>query len=330
MFAICSARGCASASHQRSNPLLPMHMDSIISVRNLTKRYGTFTAVDHISFAVQKGETFGILGPNGAGKTTTLEMLEGLKRVTEGSAHLDGHSVTSEARTVKALIGVQLQASMFFDYLNLTELLRTFGALYGRRVDARALLRSVELEDKAKSVAKNLSGGQKQRLSIAIGLVNEPKVLFLDEPTTGLDPQARRHLWGLVREIKAKGTTVVLTTHYMEEAEVLCDRVAIMDHAKIVALNTPAALLKESGVGSTIAFRVNTAAEVAPFAALPAVSHAAGEDHGFRLISADVEKTLPALFQLEQQAGFSLFDLQLRQATLEDVFLKLTGRTLRE
>ena len=305
-------------------------MPDIITVQNLLKQYGDFTAVDGISFTVHAGETFGILGPNGAGKTTTLEMIEGLKGITGGTVMLDGHDVAKEQRTVKSLIGVQLQSSTFFDNLSLKELLGTFGALYGRRVDALALLRDVELEEKAKSQVKELSGGQKQRLSIAAALVNDPKVLFLDEPTTGLDPQARRHLWGLISEIKKRGKTIVLTTHYMEEAEVLCDRIAIMDHAKIVALDTPANLLKNSGVGSTIDFHVDRSIDLEVLRALDSVQSVTNEDHGYKILTKDPEKTLPALFSLENVQQFHIFNLQLHQATLEDVFLKLTGRSLRE
>lgn len=305
-------------------------MPEIIEVKNLTKKYGDLTAVDSISFSVHRGETFGILGPNGAGKTTTLEMIEGLKSITSGEVWLDGHNVRIDTRAVKALIGVQLQSSSFFDGLNLKELLITFGALYGRKVDALELLGKVELVEKAKNKVKELSGGQKQRLSIAVGLVNDPKVLFLDEPTTGLDPQARRHLWDLITQIKKLGKTIVLTTHYMEEAEVLCDRIAIMDTAKIMTLDTPYNLLKNSGVGTAITFRADHPCPVEHFAKLPAVGKAVAEDHGFRLISANPEATLPALFSHEGDCHFKLFDLQLRQVSLEDVFLKLTGRNLRE
>lgn len=223
---------------------------SIIQVRNLGKRYGNLTAVDDISFDVVRGETFGILGPNGAGKTTTLEMIEGLKRPTSGTIHVDGNDVVHHTHAVKSIIGVQLQASTFFEALTLRELLNVFASLYGRTVDPMVLLDEVQLTDKADSQVKELSGGQKQRFSIAVGLVNDPKVLFLDEPTTGLDPQARRNLWDLVESIKRRGTTVVLTTHYMDEAEVLCDRIAIMDHAHIIALDTPKKLMEQVGVHS--------------------------------------------------------------------------------
>ncbi len=217
----------------------------IISVRDLRKTYGSFTAVDGVSFDVVEGEIFGILGPNGAGKTTTLEMIEGMRPIDEGSAVIDGIDVRANPREVKRRIGIQLQASAFFDELTLLELLDLFGRLYGREIDPMALLADVELTDKAKSQVRTLSGGQKQRFSIASALVNEPRVLFLDEPTTGLDPQARRHLWGLVRRLRDRGHTVVLTTHYMEEAEELCDRVAIMDGGKIIALDTPQGLVEQ-------------------------------------------------------------------------------------
>jgi len=215
----------------------------IVAAKDLRKRYGALQAVDGVSFDIAEGEVFGILGPNGAGKTTTLEMIEGMRPIDSGSAVVDGIDVTQDPRGVKARIGIQLQASSFFDELNLVELLELFGHLYDRQVDAMALLADVELTEKARAQVRTLSGGQKQRFSIASALVNEPRVLFLDEPTTGLDPQARRHLWGLVRQIRERGHTVVLTTHYMEEAEELCDRVAIMDRGAIVALDTPQRLV---------------------------------------------------------------------------------------
>jgi ABC-2 type transport system ATP-binding protein len=215
----------------------------IIAVRDLRKRYGRLTAVDGVSFDVAEGEVFGILGPNGAGKTTTLEMIEGMRPIDEGSAIIDGVDVARHPREVKRRIGIQLQASAFFDELTLVELLDLFGQLYERDVEPMALLEMIELTDKAKSQVRTLSGGQKQRFSIASALVNDPRVLFLDEPTTGLDPQARRHMWGVIRRIRDEGRTVVLTTHYMEEAEELCDRVAIMDGGRIIALDTPQALV---------------------------------------------------------------------------------------
>jgi ABC-2 type transport system ATP-binding protein len=228
----------AASAHLSGVPGTP-----IVVARDLRKRYGNLQAVDGVSFEIAEGEVFGILGPNGAGKTTTLEMIEGMRVIDSGSATVDGLDVARDPRAVKARIGIQLQASSFFDELNLVELLELFGHLYDRQVDAMALLADVELTEKARSQVRTLSGGQKQRFSIAAALVNEPRVLFLDEPTTGLDPQARRHLWGLVRQIRVRGHTVVLTTHYMEEAEELCDRVAIMDSGRIIALDRPLALI---------------------------------------------------------------------------------------
>lgn len=217
----------------------------VLKVKNLKKAYGDFQAVKGVSFDVAPGEVFGILGPNGAGKTTTLEMIEGMRPIDSGSVHVDGINVADEPYKVKERIGVQLQSSSFFDNLNLVELLKLFGDLYHESVHPMHLLREVNLEEKAKSKAKSLSGGQRQRFSIATTLVNQPVVVFLDEPTTGLDPQARRNLWDLVKQIQSKGTTVVITTHYMEEAEVLCDRIAIMDDGKIVAMDTPKKLIEQ-------------------------------------------------------------------------------------
>ncbi|RYY29721.1 MAG: ABC transporter ATP-binding protein [Chitinophagaceae bacterium] len=211
----------------------------IIDVKNLTKSYGQFEAVKGISFQVMKGEIFGLLGPNGAGKSTTLEIIETLREKTAGKVTVSGFDLDEHPNEIKKIIGVQLQASGFYPGLTLTELLKLFGGLYNREVDPQALLKTVNLEDKAKNKYKELSGGQKQRFSIATTLINKPSIIFLDEPTTGLDPQARRNLWDLITAIRNQGTTVIITTHYMDEAEVLCDRVAIIDAGKIIALDTP-------------------------------------------------------------------------------------------
>ena len=220
-------------------------MEPVIQVTGLVKRYNSLTAVDNISFEVYRGEIFGILGPNGAGKTTTVEILEGMRTPESGVALIDGIDVIRDPQSVKAIIGVQLQSATFFDKLNLLELVSLFGSMYRRKVDAEAILKKVELTDKAKSRYRELSGGQKQRLSIATALVNEPVVLFLDEPTTGLDPQARRHMWDLIKSLRDDGATILLTTHYMEEAEVLCNRVAIMDKGKIIAMKDPNSLVDD-------------------------------------------------------------------------------------
>lgn len=219
-------------------------MKHIVTATGLTKRYGKKTTVKDVSFAVEKGEVFGILGPNGAGKTTTLEMIETLRPIDGGSALVDGIDVASNPKAVRKIIGVQTQSSAFYDKVSLREQLQLFASIYGVTTDVDKLLASVDLTEKAKEFPEKLSGGQKQRFSIASALVNEPRVLFLDEPTTGLDPQARRNLWDLVQSIKKRGITIILTTHYMEEAQLLCDRVAIMDSGKIIALDTPKKLIK--------------------------------------------------------------------------------------
>lgn len=218
---------------------------TILEVTNLQKSYGDKKAVDGISFSVEKGEIFGILGPNGAGKTTTLEMIETLREIDGGTATIDGVDVAREPYKIRGMIGVQPQTPGFQDKTKLTELIQIFAAAYGERVNPKKFLDEVNLGDKADSYVENLSGGQKQRFSIVAALVHNPKIFFLDEPTTGLDPQARRNLWELIEEVRARGISVILTTHYMDEAEVLCDRIAIMDHGKIIKLDTPQNLIKD-------------------------------------------------------------------------------------
>jgi ABC-2 type transport system ATP-binding protein len=221
-------------------------MDKVmISVRDLVKNYGSFQAVKGISFDVYQGEIFGLLGPNGAGKSTTLEIIETLRPKTSGKIFVDGIDLDIHPNEIKKIIGVQLQTSGFYPGLTLLELIDLFSGLYNRKVNAMELLETVNLKDKAKAKVKELSGGQKQRFSVATTLINHPKVVFLDEPTTGLDPQARRNLWELVKNIKEKGATVIITTHYMDEAEYLCERVAIVDSGKIVALNSPDLLIDD-------------------------------------------------------------------------------------
>jgi ABC-2 type transport system ATP-binding protein len=217
----------------------------MVEVKNLKKRYGDKQAVDGISFTVKKGEIFGILGPNGAGKTTTLEMMETLRPIDGGSVLIDGIDVAKHPQQIKYIIGVQPQTPAFQDKTRLTEVVEMFAAAYGEKVDVMQFLRDVDLEEKAKSYVEQLSGGQKQRLSITTALVHGPKVFFLDEPTTGLDPQARRSLWDLIEKVRDRGISVIMTTHYMDEAEVLCDRIAVMDNGKIVAIDTPRNLIDQ-------------------------------------------------------------------------------------
>ncbi len=219
--------------------------ETIIAIKDLVKNYGNFQAVKGISFEVRKGEIFGLLGPNGAGKSTTLEIIETLRPKTSGTVLVDGIDLDKQPNEIKKIIGVQLQTSGYYPGLNLLQLIQLFCGLYNRDVDPMELLEMVNLKEKAKAKVKELSGGQKQRFSVATTLINQPKVIFLDEPTTGLDPQARRSLWELIKNIREKGTTVIITTHYMDEAEYLCDRVAIIDSGKIIAMDTPDRLIDD-------------------------------------------------------------------------------------
>lgn len=251
-------------------------MRTIIEVKNLQKKYGDFVAVNNISFSVFEGEIFGLLGPNGAGKSTTLEIIETLRNKTSGEVLVDGINLDIQPNEIKKIIGVQLQTSGYYPSLNLVELIKLFAGLYNEEVNPLELLQKVNLIDKAKAKYKELSGGQKQRFSIATTLINKPKIIFLDEPTTGLDPQARRNLWDLILEIRKMGTTIILTTHYMDEAEILCDRVAIVDKGNIIALASPDKLIDD-------------------------------------LVATGFEKPK-----------------EIKQANLEDVFIALTGHSIRE
>lgn len=245
----CAASRCGLFGYLYPEVVLSNHMGKqsskiMLSVKDLKKTYGKRNVVDGVSFDVKEGEIFGILGPNGAGKTTTLEMIETLRPIDGGTAEIDGIDVTKDPWKIKYLIGVQPQSPAFQDKTKLTEVIELFAAAYGEKVDPLKFLRDVDLEDKAGAYVEQLSGGQKQRLSITTALVHGPKVFFLDEPTTGLDPQARRHLWDLIRQVRDRGISVVITTHYMDEAEMLCDRIAVMDQGKIIALDTPKGLVR--------------------------------------------------------------------------------------
>ena len=302
--------------------------DSALQVRNLVKRYGALTAVAGVSFDVARGEIFGILGPNGAGKTTTLEMIEGLRRPDEGTAVVDGVDVRADPRGVRARIGVQLQEAGFFERLTVEETLTLFGAFHRRAAPVGRIIERMQLVEKRTAWAGTLSGGQRQRLSIAIALVNDPRIMFLDEPTTGLDPQARRNLWDVIAEFRGEGRTVVLTTHYMEEAQRLCDRVAIMDHGRIVALDTPRALIREHTPGTSVAVAITSGDAV--LEALPGVRHIQREDGEVLLSTTEPIQTVHALMDLNRRGTLHFQRLRVEEATLEDVFLHLTGRRLRE
>lgn len=305
---------------------------SIIDVRSLTKRYGTFTAVDGLDLQVQEGEIFGILGPNGAGKTTTLEMIEGLRVPDGGSISVDGIDAVRDSDRVRKIIGVQLQTTSLFEYLTASELIELFCGLYDVESSSdriASLLQSVNLEEKAKAQVSALSGGQRQRLSITLALVNNPRVVFLDEPTTGLDPVARRDLWHVIRDVRARGTTVVLTTHYMEEAEVLCDRVAVMDRGKVIACDTPGALIAALGIEAVVKAKFDGGSlAIADLEALPDVASARIIDDRIELNTRNVQASLVGLLGLVERGGVSLTELTSQQSTLEDVFLGLTGRTI--
>lgn len=300
----------------------------IIEVKNLLKKYNGLKAVNNISFSVKEGETFGILGPNGAGKTTTLEIIEGIREPTRGRAFVDGLSIKKDKERIKEIMGVQLQSSAFFEYLSVKEILTLFADLYSNPADIDKILSDVKLEAKSKSYADKLSGGQKQRLSIAAALVNNPKVIFLDEPTTGLDPQARRNLWGLIKRIQKKGQTIVLTTHYMEEAEYLCDRIAIMDQGKIIALDSPRGLIKSSGIKSKIMFR--TVQDIPDKLINACQGRIDKKDHTVVIETANPEKGIHSLMECVEKERIEIVDLKILQPTLEDVFIKLTGKRLRE
>ncbi len=304
--------------------------EAIIDVRGLVKHYGALTAVDGVTLKVMTNEIFGILGPNGAGKTTTLEMVEGLREPDAGSITIAGIDVVADPAAVKRVIGVQLQSIALFDHLSARELIQLFASLSGgdsSRGRADELISLVSLDEKADSYADQLSGGQRQRLSIALALVNDPAVIFLDEPTTGLDPQARRNLWDLIRHLRDSGKTVVLTTHYMEEADVLCDRVAVMDHGQIIACDTPLALIQSLDVVASINARVNYPLNID---GLPGALDASAIDDQITVSTRDVPLTLSALLARASEHGIQLQNLSTSQATLEDVFLTLTGRSLRE
>jgi ABC-2 type transport system ATP-binding protein len=306
----------------------------VINASGLTKRYGDFAAVDGVDLTVFAGEIFGILGPNGAGKTTTLEMIEGLREPDGGTIEVAGIDAARDPAAVKRVIGVQLQSTALFDYLSIRELITLFAALYGAdtsRARVDRLIEMVSLQEKADAYVDSLSGGQQQRLSIALALVNDPKIIFLDEPTTGLDPQARRNLWELIRVVRDSSKTVVITTHYMDEAEVLCDRVAVMDHGQIIICDTPRNLMDELNMIATIRARVDMA-DVPPesLRTLPSVTSATVSDGQIELRTEDVQATMAGLLGLARKFNLRLDNLNTSSATLEDVFLHHTGRSLRE
>ena len=306
--------------------------DIAIECRGLVKRYPGVVAVDGIDLDVRRGECFGMLGPNGAGKTTTIEMIQGLLRPDEGTIRVLGLSWHRDATALRQRMGSTLQETRLPEKLSVAETLRLFASFYERAVDAERVLALVELGEKRNAWVGKLSGGQRQRLAVACALVCEPDILFLDEPTTGLDPQSRRQLWGVITEFRGRGGTVLLTTHYMEEAERLCDRVAIIDRGRIMSLGRPADLIAALGASDVVEFTLDSSERLdgTELAGLPGVRDVAGQDGRIRLTVRQVHLAVPALIRLVEGRGLSLGELVTHRATLEDVFLSLTGRHLRD
>jgi ABC-2 type transport system ATP-binding protein len=301
---------------------------TVLEIRGLEKRYSRFVAVDGISFAVGAGETFGLLGPNGAGKTSTLEMIEGLRKPDGGEIRILGLDAVKQPREVQQRIGVQLQSQGLWPELTVEETLKTFAAIFRRSVSIRELLERLTLTEKRRYLVKSLSGGQKQRLSLATALVNDPEIIFLDEPTTGLDPAARQSFWDMIRDLRTGGRTIIMTTHYMEEAEELCDRVAIMDRGRIMASGTPRSLVRGLSFSSTVECAFSAPVDADSLRRLPGVHDVTAEDGVHLLFTDDVSATLGALMEVRDDGGERPRSLHVRSATLEDVFVSLTGRRL--
>jgi ABC-2 type transport system ATP-binding protein len=307
-------------------------MSLAISVRSLHKSYGDFEAVRGIDFEVETGEVFGLLGPNGAGKTTTVEILEGIRQRTSGDVLVLGYDPDKQKKQLKDRIGVCLQSTNLPDKIKVHEALELFGALYSRMADPNMLLKRLQLEDKRNANYSTLSGGQKQRLAIALGLINDPALLFLDEPTTGLDPQVRLEIHALVTELRSEKRTILMTTHYIEEAERLCDRVAIVDAGKVIAIGTPTELKEKSAGKSTISIACNQAMDPTAMPEWPeAISSKLTEDNKrLTVASAMPARTLVEIIKWVDAQALGLEDVQLSRPTLEDVFIELTGKKLRD
>jgi ABC-2 type transport system ATP-binding protein len=305
-------------------------VNSIIEVSNLEKKYGDINAVNGVSFSVEQGEVFGILGPNGAGKTTTVEIIEGLRKPNAGSIKVCNIDALKEPQRIKELIGVQLQATSLYDNIRVKEALDLFGSYYQKSLPSEQIMEEVSLTEKKHSQVSKLSGGQKQRLSVGLALVNDPEVIFLDEPTTGLDPQARHNIWSIVENLRERGKTVVMTTHYMEEAEQLCHRLAIIDRGKIIAMDTPDNLINKADLSTLIEFSISK--ELDGLAKnIPGICKVNnGSARKYSVQTKAVSMILKDLTNLCYDNNIELENISVRQATLEDVFLSMTGRKLRE
>jgi len=302
----------------------------VIRVRGLTKRYGDVQAVDGIDFDVAKGEIFGLLGPNGAGKTTTVEILEGLRQPDGGEVSVLGVDVSHDADAIKPRIGVSLQTAALYPKLTVTELIDLFRSFYPTSRSTKEVMDALELGERHNARSQDLSGGQRQRLAVALSLVNDPELVFLDEPTTGLDPAARRSLWDIVEGLKADGRSVLLTTHYMEEAEILCDRLAIMDHGRILEMGTVEQLVSKHFQERTVRFDRLDGLAREELERLPEVTSVKEDTNEVLMYTKDPGRTIGALLDLADSRGLEPQNLGIRRATLEDVFLDLTGRALRD
>jgi ABC-2 type transport system ATP-binding protein len=304
----------------------------VIEVEHLAKRYSTIKAVDDITFQVRTGEIFGMLGPNGAGKTTTVEIIEGLRSADSGRVKVLGLDVSHSLTRIKQQIGIQLQAPSLLPLLEVEEILDLFAGFYQHSLPATELLEMLALQDSRKVLVKNLSGGQQQRLSVALALVNDPQIAFLDEPTTGLDPQARRGLWSVIEDRRNKQKTVLLTTHYMEEAERLCDRVAIVDSGKIITLGSPEELIHSQYKEKAIEFELEPTPSKETLLSFLGTTSALIDGYNVILYSNDIPATMSGILKYTDEIKLTgqLKDLHVREATLEDVFLKLTGRKIRD
>jgi ABC-2 type transport system ATP-binding protein len=303
--------------------------DPVIEIVGLHKAYDGTAAVDGLSLSVGHGEIVGLLGPNGAGKTTTIECLLGMREADEGQLKLFGIDRGAESPAIRVRLGIQLQTTGMLQLLTVREQVALFAKLFPRHLPVDEILSYVGLEDMTKTPTRSLSGGQKQRLAVALALVNDPDLLFLDEPTTGLDPQARRALWDVITSLRTRGKTVLLTTHYMEEAAHLCDRVAIVDHGKIIEMGSPEALIRKHFKETAIEFISNGACDQGAFEPLVGVARILVENGSVTLYTTDVPRTMAGLFDLVEISDLAFDDITVRQASLEDVFLKLAGRRIR-